>query len=165
MPTLLDVVRSEHPYCMEGKSFYRVLLGENLPELDHVIKDVDEIRNRQRLPMRSVQTKKYVYVFNAWSNSLRDVREATENTFADRRMQELANQGDPFWSARDDLFEFRTKEEFYGYETDPDATINLIDLSDPEIQAKIERHRKLLLDRMVRTKDHALTIKLLNLIG
>jgi N-sulfoglucosamine sulfohydrolase len=156
MPTLLDVVGSEHPYGLQGTSFYRVLLGETLPGFDHVIKEVDETSNRQRLPMRSVQTKKYGYVFNTWSNGVRDVRNATENTLADQRMQELAGLLDPFWSERDRLFEFRTKEEFYDYEVDPDALVNLIDSPDPEILAEIDRHRQLLLEWMIRTEDHAL---------
>ena len=156
MPTLLDVVGSEHPYGLQGKSFYRVLLGETLPGFDHVVKEVDETSNRQRLPMRSVQTKKYGYVFNTWSNGTRDVRNATENTVADRRMTELAEAGDPFWSGRDHLFEFRSKEEFFDYVDDPDALVNLIDSSDPDIQAEIGRHRKLMLDWMIRTEDHAL---------
>jgi len=156
MPTLLDVVGSEHPYGLQGKSFYRVLLGESLPGFDHVIKEVDETSNRQRLPMRSVQTKRFGYVFNTWSNGIRDVRNATENTLADQRMQELAAMGDPFWTARDNLFEFRAKEEFYDYVADPNAIINLIDSPDPDIQAEIERHRQLLLDWMIRTEDHAL---------
>ena len=89
MPTFLDVVGSDHPYGLQGKSFYRALLGETLPEFDHVVKEVDETSNRQRLPMRSVQTKQYGYVFNTWSNGERHVRNATENTVADRRMTEL----------------------------------------------------------------------------
>jgi N-sulfoglucosamine sulfohydrolase len=156
MPTLLDVVGSEHPYGLEGKSFYAVLLGETLPGFDHVIKEVDETSNRQRLPMRSVQTKKFGYVFNTWSNGTRDVRNATENTLADQRMTELAELGDPFWTARDNHFEFRAKEEFYDYVTDPNAIVNLIDSPDAEIQAEIDRHRQLLLDWMIRTEDHAL---------
>ncbi len=156
MPTLLDVVGSDHPYGLEGQSFYRVLLGETLPGLDHIIKEVDETSNRQRLPMRSVQTKKYGYIFNAWSNGIRVARNATVNTLADRRMAEVAETGDAFWKARNDHFELRTKEEFYDYESGPDAIVNLIDSTNPAIQAEIDRHRQLLLEWMIRTEDHAL---------
>ena len=68
----------------------------------------------------------------------------------------LAEAGDAYWKARNDHFELRTKEEFYDYESDPDGIANLIDSTDPEIQAQIDRHRQLLLEWMIRTEDHAL---------
>jgi hypothetical protein len=106
--------------------------------------------------MRSVQTHRYGYIFNTWSDGIRDIANATEGTLADQRMEELAAAGWAKWVARDNLFEYRTKEEFYDYENDPAALNNLINSSNSAIQDEIARHRDLLMAWMGRTHDHAL---------
>ncbi len=156
MPTLLDAVGLPHPYGMEGRSFFGALLGQSLSGFDHVIKEADETNNEQRMPMRSVQTHRYGYIFNTWSDGIRDIANATEGTLADQRMEELAAAGWAKWVARDNLFEYRTKEEFYDYENDPAALNNLINSSNSAIQDEIARHRDLLMAWMGRTHDHAL---------
>ncbi len=81
--------------------------------------------------MRAVQSKRYLYIFNAWSDGQRVMKTATQGTFTYRRMKELA-QTNAAIAARLDLFDHRVVEEFYDVASDPDCLTNLI--GDPAHQ-------------------------------
>jgi hypothetical protein len=55
-----------------------------------IFKEYNENAGGNRHPMRSVQTKKFGYIFNPWSDGKRVFRTATQGTLTYRRMKQLA---------------------------------------------------------------------------
>lgn len=154
LPTLLEaagIPRQEH---FEGRSFAQLLHGQPQEGRDFVIKEYTENAGRNRQPMRAIQDRRFLYIFNPWSDGQRQVRTATMGTKTYRRMQQLAPQ-DPAVAARLELFDHRVVEEFYDIENDPDALHNLID--DPTHQADVARLRSELEKWMVDSGDFALS--------
>lgn len=155
LPTLLDVLGLEHPEGIDGSSFAPLLKGESQDGRDLVIKEYNENAGGSRDPMRAVQTKKLLYLFNPWSNGERVMATATTGTPTYRRMAELATT-DEWIAARHDLYQHRVVEELYDIEKDPNCLSNLIDASDH--QEELARLRSELDSWMVRTGDHILDV-------
>jgi N-sulfoglucosamine sulfohydrolase len=153
LPTLLDIAGIQHPQGFDGSSFMPTLRGETQTDRNFVYKFHNENSGRNRSPMRSVQSKKYGYIFNPWSDGKRVFKTATRGTITFRAMQQLAKTNKTI-TDRLDLFEHGVPEEFYDYEVDPDARHNLI--HDPAYQTEIETHRAAMLRFMQGSKDHAL---------
>lgn len=166
MPTLLDATDTPLPDGLQGHSFLDLLLqsardkkdesARALPRAginrDYVIKEYNQNSGWQRAPMRAVQSKRYLYVFNAWANGTRELHSATLRTDTFRAMEVLAN-ADEAVADRVRLLKHRTLEEFYDVEKDPDCLLNLID--EPEFGSQIESHRLVLDKWMMDTEDHA----------
>lgn len=155
LPTILDMLEVPKPVGFDGTSFAGVLKGEKQPERTMAFKEYNENSGGQRTPMRSVQTKDYIYIFNPWSNGTRVMSGATAGTPTCRQMRVLAKT-DPQIAARIDLFDHRVPEEAYEVSYDPDALTNLID--KPEHAAQVAALEKALEDWMVRTKDPLLEV-------
>lgn len=153
LPTLLEIAGAELPAGLDGRSFAPLLRGQKQPDRDRVFKVYNENSGGNRHPMRGVQTRRFGYLFNPWSDGQRRFRTATQGTRTYRRMQELAKT-DAEAAARLKLFDYRVLEEFYDYQNDPDALHNLI--GDPKYQEEIAAHRALLAEWMRATGDHAL---------
>ncbi len=153
LSTLLDMAGLPVPERQDGRSFAPVVRGEKQAGRDFVIKEYNENSGAGRHPMRSVQTRRYCYIFNAWANGGRTFKTATMGTLTYRRMKELA-QIDAGVAARVELFDHRVLEELYDVRNDPDCLHNLI--ADPGHREALERHHRLLEDWMVTTGDHAL---------
>ena len=153
LPTLLDIAHIEQPEKLDGRSFLPVLKGNSQDGREMVFKVYNENSGANRSPMRGVQTKRYGYLFNPWSDGERVFKTATTGTLSYRRMKTLAATN-PEIAARLDIFEHAEPEQFFDYENDPDALHNLID--DPRYQDEINRLRSALEGWMVRTNDHAL---------
>lgn len=68
--------------------------------------------------MRSVQSRRFGYLFNPWSDGQRIFRTATTGTLSYRAMVKLA-QTDKTIAARLKLFQHGVPEEFYDYEKEP----------------------------------------------
>jgi len=153
LPTLLDVVGIAHPEGMDGRSFAPLLKGEPQDAREMVIKEYNENAGGSRDPMRAVQTKRFLYLFNPWSNGERIMATATTGTPTYRRMAELA-ETDRAIAARHDLYQHRVVEELYDVENDPDCLVNLIDV--PAHQQELARLREALEAWMVETGDHML---------
>jgi len=153
LPTLLDVVGIAHPEGMDGRSFGPLLKGEPQDGREMVIKEYNENAGGSRDPMRAVQTKRFLYLFNPWSNGERIMATATTGTPTYRRMAELA-ETDRTIAARHDLYQHRVVEELYDVENDPDCLVNLIDV--PAHQQELARLREALEAWMVETGDHML---------
>ncbi len=107
----------------------------------------------QPRPMRAVQSTRYLYIFNPWSNGKRTLNSATAHMHTYHQMQTMAKHH-PDIAERMDLLKYRVLEEFYDVDKDPDCLVNLID--KPELQSEIELHRTRLLTHMRDTQDHAL---------
>lgn len=153
MPTLLDVIGAKHPEGFDGRSFAPLLKGETQSDRDFIIKEYNENAGASRDPMRGVQTKRLLYLFNAWSNGERVMATATNGTQTCKRMAELART-DKALAARYDLYQHRVPEELYDVANDPDCLHNLIE--DPARRDELNRLRAILEDWMVKTGDHAL---------
>ena len=155
VPTLLDVIGAEHPEGIDGRSFASLLRGEDQEGRDLVIKEYNENAGGSRDPMRAVQTKRFLYLFNPWSNGERVMATATTGTPTYRRMAELA-ETDETIAARHELYQYRVVEELYDVKGDPDCLVNLID--SPEHQQELAKLRAALEVWMVDTGDHMLDV-------
>ena len=150
LPTILDITGAPHPKRLDGRSYLPLLKGGTQEGRDHIIKEYNENAGRSRDPMRGVQTKKYLYLFNPWSNGERVFTTATTGTVTYRRMVDLASSSKSL-SARLDLYKHRVPEELYDVEKDPDCLINLI--NQPKHQNELKELRAKLDAWMVRSKD------------
>jgi len=155
LPTLLELTGIENPGRMDGRSFAPLLRGEKQAGRDYAVKEYNENSGASRDPMRAVQTRKYLYIFNPWSNGTRIMATATTGTPTYRRMAELAKT-DTFLDARNKLYQFRVPEEFYDIENDPDCLVNLVDSS--ERQQEVNDLRAIMEEWMVRTNDGMLPV-------
>jgi N-sulfoglucosamine sulfohydrolase len=153
LPTLLDIAGLDHPKNLDGHSFEPLLRGQSQGGRELVFKEYNENAGGGRHPMRSVQSRRFGYIYNPWSDGERVFKTATTGTATYREMKRLAAT-DKNVAKRLELFDHRVREEFYDYENDPDALHNLID--DPQHQAEIAKMRGELLRWMKRTGDHAL---------
>ncbi|QDT09416.1 sulfatase [Planctomycetes bacterium K23_9] len=152
LPTLLDVMQAEHPApeSLHGRSFAPILQGQSQPDRDFVIVQYNENSGRNRHPMRGIQTKGFLYLYNPWSDGHRKFATATTGTATYRQMVARAPEESDV-AARLDLFDHRVVEEFYHTAADQDCLINLID--SPGQAATIERLRKQLATSLTRLAD------------
>jgi N-sulfoglucosamine sulfohydrolase len=155
LPTLLDAVGVAHPEGIDGRSFAPLLRGEEQDGRQMVIKEYNENAGGSRDPMRAVQTMRFLYIFNPWSNGERVMATATTGTPTYRRMAELA-ETDKAIAARHDLYQHRVVEELYDIQKDPDCLVNLID--EAARQQELAKLRGALEAWMVRTGDHMLDV-------
>jgi N-sulfoglucosamine sulfohydrolase len=155
LPTLLDVVGAAHPAGIDGPSFAPLIKGETQDGRELVIKEYNENAGGSRDPMRAVQTKRFLYLFNPWSNGERVMATATTGTPTYRRMAELAQTNETI-AARHELYQHRVVEELYDMVNDPDCLVNLID--EPAYQHELAKLREALEAWMVKTGDHMLDV-------
>lgn len=153
LPTLCDIAGAEKPAGMDGRSFAPVLRGEWLADREHVYKEHNENAGGVRNPMRAVQTKFYLYIFNPWSDGSRTMATATSGMASWRAMKARA-ASDPDIAARVDLMEHRVVEELYNTDEDPDCLINLA--SDPAAAEVLAEMRGAMEEWMTVTGDPAL---------
>jgi N-sulfoglucosamine sulfohydrolase len=151
LPTLLDIAGIEQPTGgVDGRSIVPLLKGEPQDRRKMVFKEHNENSGGHRNPMRAVETRTHLYIFNAWANGTRRMGTATNGTNTYRRMTELA-PSDPQIAARLKLADHRVPEELYDVARDPDCLHNLID--DPASRAELDRLRAELEAWMKRTND------------
>ncbi|MGB0654857.1 MAG: sulfatase family protein [Pirellulales bacterium] len=143
LPTFCDMVRAPHPDGLQGTSFLPLLQGKNQKGRSVIFKEYNENAGASRDPMRAVQTKRYLYLFNPWSDGKDIMRTATQGTKTYKRMKELAPTSESI-QKRLDLFEHRVVEELYNVQDDPDCLINLIES---------EAHQEVLVDMRTRLKN------------
>ena len=155
LPTVLDVVGAKHPERLDGRSYLALLKGGTQEDREHVIKEYNENAGRSRDPMRGIQTKRYLYLFNPWSNGERVFATATNGTVTCRRMIELAKT-DKKLAARLQVYKHRVPEELFDVSGDPDCLVNLIDRH--KHQAQLKKLRATLEEWMVETKDPMLEV-------
>ncbi len=153
LPTLLDIVAAEHPAGLQGQSFLPLLRGQTQPGRELVYKEYNQNSGGACHPIRSVQSKQYLYLWNPWSDGTRVFRSATQATVTYRQMQRLARTNSAV-AERLKLLDQRLPEEFYDVSNDPDALHNLID--SPRHQQLIQEFRDQLQQWMQDTQDEAL---------
>ena len=155
LPTLLDIVDGKHPARLDGRSFLPLIRGKTQNGREHVFKEYNENSGASRDPMRAVQTKRYLYIFNPWSNGERVFATATTGTVTYRRMAALAKR-DERLAKRLALYKHRVPEELYDVAADPDCLHNLI--AAPKHRAALSGLRSELEGWMKRTKDPMLAV-------
>ncbi len=155
LPTLLDIAGIAHPAGFDGKSFAPLMKGEKQTGRDMVVKEYNENSGGSRDPMRAIQTKQFLYIYNPWSSGQRIMQTATTGTPTYRRFRELA-QTDPKLAERHKLYQFRVIEELYEVEHDPDCLKNLI--ADPAFASQRDQLRQSLDAWMVKTTDPMLEV-------
>jgi N-sulfoglucosamine sulfohydrolase len=155
LPTLLELTGIQHPGRMDGRSFAALLRGEEQTDRDFIVKEYNENAGGSRDPMRAIQTKRFLYIFNPWSNGIRVMATATSGTPTYRRMAELSKT-DAGIAARHELYQHRVPEELYDIEQDPDCLSNLI--QSPEHQPDLNLLRSRLEKWMVDTQDGMLPV-------
>jgi N-sulfoglucosamine sulfohydrolase len=155
LPTLLDLTGVQHPGRLDGRSFAPLLRGGTQDARDYVFKEHNENAGGSRDPMRAIQSRQYLYLFNPWSNGKRVMATATTGTSTYRRMAELAKTEFTL-EARHKLYQHRVPEELYDVEKDPDCLNNLIQLSSHQVE--LNKLRTTLESWMVKTGDGMLTV-------
>lgn len=128
LPTLLDLLNIQHPGRMDGRSFAGLLSGGTDESRTWIGKQYHEHSGGNRSPMRAVETRESLYIFNPWSDGERIMATATMGTPTYRRMKELA-PSDPALAARLAVINHRTVEEFYDVAADPSCTKNMVGAS------------------------------------
>lgn len=155
LPTLLELTGVKHPGKMDGRSFAPLLKGGTQDARDYVIKEYNENAGGSRDPMRAIQTRQYLYLFNPWSNGKRVMATATTGTSTYRRMAELAKTESPI-EVRHKLYQHRVPEELYDVEKDPNCLDNLIE--SPAHREELNKLRATLDAWMVKTGDGMLPV-------
>ncbi len=150
LPTLLEVAGAQRPAHLEGVSLVPLLRGEQQSGREFIVKAHHENAGGSRDPMRGIESKKYLYLFNPWSDGSKVMATATQGTPTWKWMVAEAAT-DPKVAARVEMMKHRVPEEFYDLETDPDCLDNRI--SDANLIEEIRRHRETLIQWMVKTKD------------
>jgi N-sulfoglucosamine sulfohydrolase len=138
LPTMAEVIGTEIPQGVDGRSFLPLLNGEPQANRDKVFKEYNENSAGQRNPMRAVESRKFLYIFNPWSNGKRTMFSAANETKTYNRLTELSKDNEQI-SKRLTLLNHRVLEEFYDIQNDPDCLVNLI--ADPAYQRDIEQLR------------------------
>ncbi len=155
IPTLCEIVGAEIPRSLDGKSFAGLIKGSTEEGWDSVFKVYNENSAGTRHPIRGVQTREYLYLFNPWSDGKAEFKTATHGTESWKRMKELASSDEAI-AARVDLMLHRTLEEFYDIQADPDCLVNLV--ADPDHAKALSQHQTLLQRHMKKSNDPILEV-------
>ena len=152
-PTILDLTGIKHPKGFDGKSFEPLLRGEKQSGWDYVFKVYNENAGGGRHPMRGIQTKDHLYLYNPWADGENKFKTATTGTVSYRTMVKEAAKN-PAIAKRLELFDHRVQEELYHVSADPDCLVNQID--NPEHAKALAKARAHMEAIMKETNDHAL---------
>jgi len=151
--TVLDAAGLPQIDGVDGRSFLPLLSGRPQRGRDRVFTVFHETSAHQRFEMRCVQDRRYGYIFNAWSDGKRVFKNESQSGLTFNAMQQAA-ASDPKIAERVKLFLYRVPEEFYDFQSDPDALTNRI--HDPKYETEVRRFRKLLREHLDATADFAL---------
>ena len=153
LPTMLEMAGLKTPDGLDGRSFVPVMKGQKQDGRHAVFKVYNENAGGNRHPIRGLQTRKHLYLFNPWSDGQNVFRTATNGTATYRQMKKLAAT-DQKIAARLATMDHRSVEELYDVETDPDCLHNL---AGEESHQEIKRTLQARLRRfMEESNDHAL---------
>ncbi len=149
-PTVLDAVGLRSLEGSDGRSFLPVLRGESQDGRDRVFTHINRTAGRKEYPMRAVQTAKFGYIFNGWSDGKTRFKNESQNGLTMAAMVRMA-ETDKKLADRVKHFLYRTQEELYDYEKDPDALNNLAE--NPKYKQELSRLREMLHAHMRATSD------------
>ena len=148
MPTILEIAGLPQVKGMDGKSFMPLLKGKPQAGRGHVLTTLHATSGRNEYPMRCLRTTHYSYLFNAWADGKRVFRNEPQGGLAFQAMQAST---DLKIAERVKFFLYRTPEELYDLDADPNELHNLA--KDPKHQQTLKQMRAQLLEEMVKTQD------------
>ena len=149
-PTILDAAGLKGIEGVDGASFVPLLGGEKQAGRDRVFTVFHETSGKKRYEMRAVQTGRFGYIYNAWSDGKTVFRNESQNGLTFAAMQEAA-ETNPAIAERVKMFLYRVPEEFYDFQEDPNGLRNLI--GEAKYKPEIGRLRQALKENMARTGD------------
>lgn len=153
VPTFLDLLGLPRPQDQfDGSSFADAVRGKKQDNKTSVFKVYNENSGSRRHPMRAVQTSRYLYIWNPWSDGKNVFKTATTGTATYRTMKAMAKT-DPAIAKRLDFFNHRVIEELYDISADPDCLNNLVGTS--RYQSTLSEMRDSMDQYMRDSNDHA----------
>lgn len=152
-PTILAAAELPALEGTDGRPFINVLKGEADRTRTSVFTHINTIASKKDYSMRSVQERRFGYIYNAWSDGKTVFKNESQSGLTFKAMQAAGAENEVI-AARVKHFVYRTKEEFYDYENDPDALHNLID--DPAHTDAVARFRALMREHMKTANDPVL---------
>lgn len=150
MPTILDLVGLSQIEGMDGRSFLPILKGENDQVRNKIFTEFNTTAGKKKYPMRCIQTYKYGYIFNNWSDGDTFFINESKQGLTYKAMKDAA-ENDSQIANRIQMFDYRVKEEFYDFEKDPDGLNNLI--HNPNYRDEIMKLKKDMYNVMKATND------------
>lgn len=154
MPTILEAVGVPAPAKMDGRTFLPLLTGGTQADRDHVFTSYNDTSVRDSFPMRCVQTARFGYIFNGWSDGTKEYR-AESMTGITFNAMSAAAATNPAVAQRVEFFLHRVPEELYDLQKDPNALHNLI--GDPKYETEVRELRNRLAEWMKRVNDPLLS--------
>lgn len=151
MPTVLELLGIDRPEGLDGCSCLPLLRDAPQSGRDHVFTQVDSISSGKSFPGRCVRTKSRAYIWNSWPDGKTRFGIGTTETRLSWKAMVEAGASDLKLKKRVDHFIYRSVEEFYDEENDPDERHNLI--HDPAWQTEIAQLKALLEAQMEKTND------------
>ena len=159
LPTILDILAIPYPDGIDGKSFTHLFRDQQDSHYADIYTSFFKTAKNQithaelHLPMRCVQDEQYAYIYNAWADG--ETKYTSESMAGlTYRAMERAAETDAAIAQRVALYRYRTSEELYDIQDDPNALRNLID-EDSAADVK-RRLRKRMWEYMVSSGDELL---------
>ncbi len=150
MPTILEAAGLPAPAGMDGRSFLPLLIRGAQEGRDHVFTCYNDTSGRKAFPMRCLQTQRFGYIFNAWSDGKNRYQSEPMGGLGFAAMQKAAPTN-PGVAARVELLVHRVPEELYDFAADPDALHNLA--GDAAQREQLQQMRRQMLAWMEQTQD------------
>lgn len=142
-PTFLEAAGVAYPVAAhtdrtdpDGRSFLHLLRGEPDDTRSTAVTQFHQTALRRNYPMRCIQSARFGYIFNPWSDGKRVFQNESQSGRTFNAMK-VAAENDGAIRHRVEFFLHRVVEEFYDFRVDPNARRNLID--DPSYQDEIEK--------------------------
>ena len=150
LPTLLDMIGMAIPLGLDGASHRNLMLGRSQAGEESLVTSLHATAAERLYPTRALHHGRYVYIYNAWSNRRTEFIAEPQKGLTWSAMLRAAER-DPGIAERVDLYLYRTREELYDLESDPDALTNLA--QDPGHREVLEESRDRLLKWMAASGD------------
>ncbi len=148
-PTVLEAAGLPVPQGLDGFSFVPLLQGREQSGRDQVFTQIDMKAGGDAVPMRCVQNQHLGYIFTPWSDGKFVYRNNNEGLTMQAMVE--AARTDPRVAERVRMFRYRTFEELYDLQNDPDCLNNVVD--KPDRKNDLDRMRNELYTWMRRTHD------------
>lgn len=150
MPTILHALHLPEVPGMDENSFLPLLKGQKQDKRQAVYTQFNKIFAGNKYPMRCVQTERYGYIVNFWSDGIFKYTGDAHSGRTFNAMNE-ASASNKSIAERVHLLKFRVKEELYDFKADPDGLVNLI--GDPALVKEKRYLKDLLYKEMKRSED------------
>lgn len=153
MPTVLDIIGLTSPKKMDGRTFLPLLEGNIQEDRNSTVTTFYNVypvaggRKPEMLnwfEMRCLHQDGYGYIYNSWADGKKQFTPLATPEI----LKEMKLLG---YTERENVFSYRCPEEFYQYDSDPDALNNLID--SMEYTDRIQEMRIDLLEWMEKYND------------